>query len=202
MLFEIKTTEKIKQIKITVKVPIINRTFRTMVQLYKTPEKWTYGMTSKCKDGKHILLMDYDDTPLTEIEDEIKELQEFHKLSHAYIFQMDRELSFHVIILDKFTLRKTFEILSSLNIDLAFIYAPKIKGLTKEWILRTHLKGKRKPPKFVKIVMSKHQEKEISTGHKIFLQKFENYATPSLKYKNEDNITDVPIVSYNTSNRV
>ena len=73
-----------------------------------------------------------------------------------------------------------------------------IKG--REWILRIDEKGKRPKPVFVKVLKSKHQEKEISLAHKLFLQKY--YGVPKLKYKFEDNNTIIPLVNYNTGNRV
>jgi len=199
MKFGITTTRKMQQTELKFEIPFIKRTFRTLFQLYRTPDTWTSGVSSVCKDGQHVLFFDYDKIgDLERIENELKELQEYFCLSHAYIFQTGKE-NFHAIILDKHSLRNTFEILKETNTDHAFIYSIKVlRG--REWILRIAEKGNRPKPRFIKVLKSKNDSYQISTAHKLFLQKY--YGVPKLKYNFEDNITIIPLVNYNTGNRV
>ena len=200
MLFKISTTKKVQQTQLKLELPFIKRTFRIMFQLYRTPDTWTSGISSVCADGRHTLFFDYDKVDdISRVEQEIKFIQEELNLSHAYIFTTNENTNFHVIILDKHSLRETFNIIKETNVDYAFLTSIKIiKG--REWILRIDEKGKRPRPVFVKVLKSLNQEKEISTAHKIFLQKY--YGVPKLKYKFEDNNTIIPLVNYNTGNRV
>ena len=201
MEFQVKTTPKVKQFRFQITVPFIKKTFRTIIQYYRSPDTWTYGMTSRCQDGKHILFFDYDHMGLKEIIDEIKFLQEYYLLSHAYIFELDRNKSYHVVILDKFALKEAYKIQEQSNIEWAYLNSVKFtRG--REWVLRICEKGNRKPPRFLQVIKSNNQVHEISKAHKNFLQKYEHYNVPILKYKNEDKFTTMPVVKYNTGNRV
>ena len=199
MRFGITTSNKMKQFELKFGIPFVQRTFRTIIQLYESPNTWTSGMSSVCKDGRHVLFFDYDKIgDLKRIEDELKFIQDYYNLSHAYIFQTGDE-NFHAVILDKHSLRDTFEILKNTNVDHAFVNSIKfLRG--REWILRIAEKGNRPKPVFVKVLKSKYASYEVSTAHKLFLQKY--YSVPKLKYKFEDNITEIPLVNYNTGNRV
>ena len=200
MLFKVSTTKKVQQIIFKLEVPIIKRTFRLMFQLYRTPDTWTSGVSSVCQDGRHVLFFDYDKVEdISRVENEIKFIQDLFQLSHAYIFTTNEGTNFHVIILDKHSLRETYNIIKETNVDYAFLTSIKIiRG--REWILRIAEKGNRPKPRFVKVLKSIHQNHEISTAHKLFLQKY--YGVPKLKYLKEDNNTIIPLVSYNTGNRV
>ncbi len=201
MQFEIKTTAKIKQFRFELTIPVINRTFRIIINWYRTPDTWTYGMTSRCMDGRHVLFFDYDHVGFREIADEIRYLQKQFQLSHAYVFELDRDKSYHVVILDKFSLKKAYQIQSESNVEWAYLNSVRFtRG--REWVLRIAEKGERNPPKWKCTIKSPYQKHIISTAHKNFLHKFENYQVPMLKYKNEDNITKIPTVKYNTGNRV
>ena len=199
MQFEIKTTPKVKQFRFQFHIPIWNKTFRTIFQFYRTPDVWTSGMTSRCQDGKHVIFLDYDHMGLSEIKDEIKFLQEYRELSHAQFFELDRERSYHVVILDKFPLKKAYEIQSETNIEWAYLNSIRFtRG--REWVLRIDAKGKRKMPKYKFTLKSKVDKREISTAHKVFLEKY--YGVPKIKYRKEDHLTKMPLVNYNTGNRV
>lgn len=201
MEFQIKTTPKVKQFRFSFTIPFIKKTFRTIWQIYRSPDIWTHGITSRCKDGKHVLFFDYDHMDLPEIIDELKYLQDFFKLSHAYIFELDRNKSYHAVILDKFPLKKAYQILEETNVEWAYVNSVRFcRG--REWVLRTDEKGNRPPPKFKAVIKSKHNWRKISTAHRLFLEKYEFYQVPPQKYIREDNIHTIPIVSYNTGNRV
>ena len=133
------------------------------------------------------------------VEDEISFIQNHFGLSHAYIFTTQEGNNFHVVILDKHSLRDTYNIIKETNSDYAFLTAIKfLKG--REWILRIAEKGNRPKPEFLKVIKSPFDKKEISTAHKLFLQNY--YGVPKLKYKFKDNNTVIPLVNYTTGNRV
>ena len=201
MQFEIKTTPKVKQFRFAFDIPIIKRTIRFTTMWYRSPDVWSTGISNRCRDSRYCQFFDYDNHDLIEVIDEIKYLQKQHKLSHAYIFENDIGKSYHVIILDKFSFLKTYEILRDSSTEWAYLNSARMtRG--REWILRTESKANRKPPKFIEVIKSPYQVHEISTAHKNFLQKYEHYLVPKLNYKKEDGLTVLPVIRYNTGNRI
>lgn len=214
MLLEFKTTPKVKQVRL--EFPVFKQTFRLTMQTYRSPDTWTQGIGSRCIDGKHILFFDYDKMPLSEIKDEIKYLQETFQLSNAYIFEIEKNASYHVVILDKFSLRRAFNILNQSNVEWSYRNSVLlVRG--REWVLRTIAKGNRNPPRFLQVLYSKYNFREISTAHKCFLQNpfsanvkegencielLRKYKVPKIFYPREDNISIIPLINYNTGNRV
>lgn len=197
--FEIKTTPKVKQVRFQITLPVIKRTFRTIFQWYRSPDTWTCGYASRCEDGKHVQFFDYDHMGLKEIRGELKGMQEYYKLSHAHILECEKDKSYHAVILDKLSLKKSYEIKADFsNVEWAYLNSVRFtRG--REWILRHAEKGKRKAPRYVETIQSPYDENEISTAHKLFLEKW--YGVPKYKYKKEDKITVIPLVNYNTGNR-
>ena len=63
----------------------------------------------------------------------------------------DRPDSFGAVCLDKFNLYDAIEIISNTSADRGFKKAP-ILFRKKRWVLRELPKGKRKKPKFLKII--------------------------------------------------
>ena len=199
MEFKINTNGKIKVFALSLNIPIIKNTIRFSTQIYRNPNIFSQGISSRCMDGKHILFFDYDDQDLTQIIDEIKFLQEEFKLSNAYIFELDRPDSYHAIILDKFSISDAYTILKESNIDYGYRESVKmVRG--REWILRSAEKGNRNKPKYLKTIESNYNNKQISTAHKTFLELY--YQIPTYKYKNEDNILKMAVINYETGNRV
>lgn len=170
------------------------------ILITRKPDKETYGITSRCKNGSHIILLDFDGLVLEEIEEEIMFLiKEFH-LSDFLIFENDRPDSYHAICLDKFTLYEAIDIISRTSADKGFKKAP-ILFKQKRWVLRISKKGKRKKPKFFGIIKSLYDKHEISTAHKKFIEI--HYNIKLKKYKKEDGIEDfVEICFYNTGANV
>jgi len=198
MDFRVTTDFKVKQISFAFKVPFTENTTRFTWQIYRDPNAWCTGIGSQCKDGRHVLFFDYDSKELKQLLGDLQFLQERWHLSNAYIFAMDRENSYHAIILDKFSVSKAYTILRDANSDPGHRESvKKVRG--HEWLLRTSPKGERDRPKWRGILKSKYDEHEISTAHKRFIEV--NYGVPKLIYKEEDNIDELPVIDYNTGNR-
>jgi len=166
--------------------------------IFNTPKVFTTGICSRCKDGKHVIFLDYDHQEINEIYNEIKEIQEKYKLSNAFVFALDRPDSYHVIILDKFNATQAMEIMQETNVDPDYI--GRIYHKWHEWVLRCEDKGNRKKPVYNSIIPSKYDNHEISTAHKQFLETY--YGIPKIIYLKEDYISELKIVHYNTGNRV
>ena len=199
MIISIKTKAKIKTFFLSFCLPLIERTVNFSFQIYHYPDTKTQGITSRCKDGRHILFFDYDNQELKQVIGELRFLQEYFKLSTAYIFELDRFGSYHAIILDKFSPIKAQEILKESNCDENYISSiRRIRG--HEWALRCTEKGTRPKPKLKYIIKSNYNENEISTAHKRFLEMY--YHVPTSKYKKEDKYMELPITEYVTGNRI
>lgn len=67
-----------------------------------------YGYGSKCVDGKHVLLLDYDDEKPEHIMMDLQGLQKQFKLHEIYLFKSRN--GYNAICLDKFDLSDAFTI--------------------------------------------------------------------------------------------
>lgn len=199
MKLETKNNSKYFSFFFSFKIPFFKKVFRIHSLLYNDPETWVFGYSSRCNDGKYVLLMDYDDLNVNDIIEELKFLQKKHDLSAFYVFKLpDRENSYHAVCLDKLPLFDCWNILKESSCDLAFINA--IKNLrSREWILRFGKKGNRDFPIFFLKIPSKNNKYEKSRAHALFLEKFFN-----LEFninKGFDCFDEIGIIKYNTANR-
>lgn len=172
----------------------------------KKPDKDTYGITSRCLEGKQVLLFDFDGLTQEEVEDEIIFLQGYYKLSNFYIFQNDMQNSFHAICLDKFPLFEAIEIIHNCSADKGFKKAP-ILFRQRRWVLRVAMKGTRAKPEFLKVLKSKFNIHQKSTPHRLFINY--NYSAKIRRQKNEDGFEpygeifkkNTGICKYNTASK-
>ena len=171
--------------------------------LAPTPSEETHGMTSRCRDGRHIILLDFDGLTETEVIEEIRYLQEAHKgdIAEALLFGNDRPDSFHCVILEKFTLYEAVNIVSQTSADKGFKRAP-FAFKKKRWVLREEGKGEREKPKYLGVIPSKWAcTRERSRAHREFLEA--NYGIGIL-HRQEDGFTleDMDFCEYNTAANV
>lgn len=171
--------------------------WRISTTAYKKPNEFTYGYNNRCRDGKYILFMDYDDLTYEDVSNEVKLLQKRFGLGDAHIFKLDREKSWHVVCLDKLTLYENWEILHNSSCDSAFINAIKTMN-TRKWVLRIAKKGVRNPPLYFMTIPSE-TKREQSNAHKIFLQTWFSILIKNIgKW---DKFTTIGVIEYNTANR-
>lgn len=185
----------------TLSFKIINeKVFNISFLIVKKPDKITYGLSSRCKNGSHVTLLDFDGLEEEEVDEEIEAIIQEYKTSDWVIAKNDIPKSFHGYCLDKLKLYEVLEIISSTSADKGFKKAPWLFK-QKRWIIRMWEKGNRKKPQFLKIIKSPYDRHQISTAHKIFLEI--QYGIKLKKYKNEDGVDDfVDICEYNTGSRV
>jgi len=177
-----------------------NKVFSVQFLATKKPDKVTYGMTSRCKDGKHVIFLDYDGLTKEEVFEEISFLQGYFELGNFYIFQNDSEESFHAICLDKFPLYEAIEIVSQTSADRGFKKAP-LYFKKRRWVLRVAKKGERNKPVYLDVIRSKFDElKESSTAHRLFMNSNYNLKIPS-KILEDCFDEDVEFCEYNTASK-
>lgn len=165
--------------------------------IVKTPDKETIGMTSRCKDGKHILFFDFDGLTEKEATEEIYFMMGRYELSDFYLFQNDFENSFHAVCLNKFSLSDAMEIIGNSSADRGFKKAPYLFK-RRRWVLRVSPKGNRDKPKFWKRIKSINVVGEFSTAHRLFLNS--NYGLKIKPYEfSEDGFKEtIELCGYNT----
>lgn len=179
-------------------LPFVKKKFNFRVALYNSPDTWVSGYSSRTDQGKYVLFHDYDSLEYSDVIDELKFLQNKFKLSDYFVFELDRENSFHAVCLDTFSLAEAYKIQKATSSDLAFIHS--IKNLrTKEWILRFAKKGDRAAPVFKTRIASMFDGKIKSTAHAKFLRKTKIFVSKKGKW---DKCEFMHLVKYNTSNRV
>lgn len=194
--------------KTTFRVPIINLSVGLRLSIYKginasilivkTPSKKTIGITSYCKDSKHVLFFDFDGNELDEIVFQLKKLQEYYILSNFYIFENDKPNSYHAICLDKFGLYEAIEIIVQTSADYGFKRAP-LRYALKKWVLRCDEKGSRAKPKHLFTLKTNNNRYEKSNAHRNFLKM--NYGIRIGK-KGFDKEDELDCFEYYTANRI
>ena len=164
--------------------------------IVKTPNKETVGMTSRCKDGKHVLFFDFDGLTIQEVIEEIYFMMGRYELSDFYLFENDLDDSFHAVCLNKFSLSDAMEIIGNSSADRGFKNAPYLFK-RRRWVLRVAQKGDRDKPKFLKRIKSENWLGDISTAHRLFLNA--HYSLKIKPYKFEDGFKeDINLCAYNT----
>jgi len=197
MKLETKSGVNFKSFFLKFKIPFFEKSFNAKFLFYNTPKTWVLGYSSRTDQGKYVLFHDFDSLNWTDIIQELKFLQKTFNLSDYFVFELDRENSFHAVCLDTFTLIEAYEIQKTTSCDLAFVHS--IKNLkTKEWVLRISEKGKRAGPNWITTLKSKGNRVK-SSAHASFLRKI-GITVP--KKGRWDNCKKLGLVKYNTSNRV
>lgn len=200
MKFETKQNDSFSSVLFSVQIPLIKRNFRIHWMLYKSPDTWVTGYTSRTQNNQHVLFFDFDDINLDVLKEEIKFLQKKYKLSDFYIWEMDRPNAYHAVCLDTFCLQDAYEILSRSGADQSFINAPRNLPF-REWTLRIGKKGNRNPPKYLCLVHGNKYLHLRSLGHANFLKKL-GVPIQNKNIGKWDGYKMPTIVSYNTANRV
>ena len=198
MLFETRFTDKFSQVSFKCKIPFVKRDFQFNIVLYKHPDKWVVGWSSRTEQGRYVLFHDYDNLQLEDIVPELQFLQEKFHLSDYYVFELsDRKNSYHAVCLDTFSLREAFDIQQTTSCDLAFIRA--VKDLhSKEWILRLGRKGNRSSPTYIQTIKSPYNRHIKSSAHAGLLQKMGILVDKTGTW---DNCKNLSIIRYTTANR-
>jgi len=102
----------------------------------------TGGVNSRLKDGKHILMFDFDDCDLWTVTQELKIIQSVYQLPDAFICSTGRRNSYVAFIWKKVTTREFVEIVSQCkHVDVNFLRIGFMRGY---WTIRLLDKEDRK----------------------------------------------------------
>lgn len=193
MKTEVRTTKFI----ITLKTQ--GNTYFFSLQSMKTPTERTWGKTSRIPfTNKHVLFLDHDCIDKTTLDDELNALIEEFKLGNLHVFKLDRELAYHVVCLDHFTLNEVKTVVQSSSCDLGFVIAPRFDKF-RNWVLRDATKGKRGRPTFAYSIESPYDGmRKQSLAHAMFLYDYYGLVTV---LKNPDGNDTIKLESYLTASR-
>ena len=165
------------------------------------------GITSRCKDGSHVLFLEFDSTFRWLVEDYARIVQHKYKLPTIYMirssvgkYENGQETgNYHLISPAKLTVGLISEIQQFVPIDRNFKFA-WVYNFWKSWVLRTSWKGVKKPPIFIGLIKGRDAGKyQISTVHKMFMEKY--YNAPKVKYKREDGEDKLFYCTYKTAHK-
>jgi len=173
--------------------------------VYKKPVQ-VIGFTSMCKDGKHIILLDYDNTAKWIVEHDINLIQDKYKLPPFYLFttkegSVDNTIygNYHLVCLRKFNINGVFNIINETHSDNAYKTMP-LRNLFRSFVLRTSSKGKRSRPTYMGILGNElNLEYEISKPHLTLLKSLYPTLT-QLDYTRLDEFKELFKDIYETSN--
>ncbi|MFA7708357.1 MAG: hypothetical protein WCX73_05390 [Candidatus Pacearchaeota archaeon] len=175
----------------------------TSVSIIKAPLVVT-GVSSRTKDNRDILFMDYDNCDLSLVKSDYTLIQEMFNLPPGYLLTTKIKKkngedygNFHIICLIKKNPVELYEMMKHTHIDANYLDSP-IRNRQKCLILRISKKGKRPVPKYLGLIGEvKNLDQEISTAHKRFLSGLhKNIVHP--KYTNEDGLKKIFLQDYET----
>jgi hypothetical protein len=193
---------------------IKNKSFFS-VNIYKKPE-WTTGVTSMTEDGKHILMLDYDDVLKSVMLKDLDNLRQEGVTAPFYIFTTKQRKyngdtigNYHVICPQKFVAAEVVRLQGFTNCDYAYKTMPT-RNPYRSWVLRIAAKGVRPKPKYLDMQAGMTPDRkhlaivygnEVSRAHIGLLYKL--YPDmPKVQYKNQDKYRKVFLNQYETLNRV
>lgn len=125
------------------------------------------GVTSVCKDGKHIILWDFDQIDLIKdnLVQKLSNIQKQFSLSNIYIFKSSHN-NYHAYCLKKFPFREMYKIICMTpDTDPNFLIWTARRFKTT---LRTTPKEKNHPLKFLRFIRG-YGKGEGSSAHRTFL---------------------------------
>lgn len=166
-------------------------------QVMKKLNVRTSGVSSRIPNTSlHVIFLDYDNIVDERLVEELRFLQEEFELGNFYVFET-RNKGRHAVCIDALRFKDVLEIVRFTSCDLMFKKAPRINEY-RCWVLRYAKKGNRDAPKFLYIVRSRFEGKNLqSLGHATYLLNF----GVKIKVKNPIGTQEIEKQDYNTGKR-
>lgn len=135
------------------------------------------GVGNRCADGTYVPFLDYDNTPIEWIYDEVKLVQDIFGLGNGYIFRTKH--GHHVVFLDKMILGEVVQVLECTTVDTNYKKIPMMYG-RRAWVLR-HTNKSKEEIKYIGLVISEDcEDRERSNAHKLWLKR--RYNVPDIHF--------------------
>lgn len=113
---------------------LFGRTWSVITRVERSKTEFHYGVTNRCQDGTRLLFLDYDDTPLEWVKDDVALLREWHTMGDAYLFKTKH--GYHVICLEKRTTGDIIIMQGMTSCDDNYKHVALQTGRAKLWVLR------------------------------------------------------------------
>lgn len=174
----------------------------------RNPKTPIFGLTSKTKDNKHILTLDYDLVDKNIVLMDLQMLKTIIKPSLAFLLttyeEDDEEFgivrgNYHLLILDKFFFREAEQIMKLTHSDSIHRQLAN-KSSYRAWVIRLSNKSERESPKLLNVFQWKHK-RECSYAHYRLLKSLYKFNVNE-KNINFDKFTETTITLYNTSSKL
>lgn len=152
-----------------------------------------YGMGNRCRDGQYVLFLDYDSSPQSWVEQEVRLLQERYRsqLGNAYVFKTKN--GYHVVFLEKSVFGMITKMLQSTTCDKAYQDVPMYYA-RKVWVLRQSSKNA-ETIQYLGVLKAK-ANRERSRAHRSYLQKFYGIPTKDFTGGGEYDLHETLIMAY------
>lgn len=185
------------------KITLFGRQWQLFIRGNKEQKSLMYGVGNRCENGEYILFLDYDETPMEWIIEEIRLLQSrySYELGTAYLFTTKH--GHHVVFLERHPLGKIIEMLDMTSCDKHYKNIPMNYG-RKLWVLRQSPKLD-EHMKYLGRLTNYHREDYdidqteypkgfplLSSAHKKYFQELFNIPDkefPKETYDNDDKLT-------------
>lgn len=159
---------------------------------------YAVGIRNNTTDGKRVPFFDYDNTLFEFLIPELKHLQEKYMLSDLYVFKSSqKEHGYHVIGLDKLPYREWLSLVGESSCDEYYRTMP-VSNDYGSWVLRITKKKNSSAPKLKCVIRSKHQLRQKSLAHALFLKNQHKVDISRLKHL--DSNTQLYTINFGTLN--
>lgn len=172
----------------------------------RTPKEPVVGLTSKTKDNKHIICLDYDLIDKSIVLGDVIMLKNLLRPSLVYLFtthEQNDELgimgNYHILILDKFSFREAECIMALTHSDKIHRLLAN-KSRYRAWVIRISEKGEREAPKLLKSWNFKGT-RENSLAHYLLLKRLYHHKVNVKKVK-FDKHTETTLTHYNSASKL
>ncbi len=152
-----------------------------------------YGVGNRCDDGKYVLFLDYDHSPIEWVREELRLLQEYYGIGAFYLFKTKHGI--HAICLEKFFLGMMLDMMSKTTIDHNYLSVPLMGG-AKIWILRQSQKAGERISYLGKLDARPVIEREMSRAHAEYLRDYCGVPKEHLPRKGLDDGKDLILGYY------
>lgn len=166
-----------------IKFALFKRHYSFNFRTYKELNFYVAGITNKCKDGKYVLFLDYDDVPEEWVVEELSFLVKEFFLGDTHLFKTNN--GFHAICTTKRSLRNIIEVMRDSSTDSAYKWVP-LKRARKVWTLRTTEKDGKKPEFITTVKGNNRADNKESKPHNEILRKLYSLEIPTSRDDGEE----------------
>jgi hypothetical protein len=120
---------------LSTKIDLFGLHMNAFFRVIKRKTHLLWGVGNRCKDGSYILFLDYDDTPIDWVTEEIRLIQKRYMMivGTAYLFKTRKGI--HAVFLEKNDLEDVIEIMKITSADKQHREIPLYHG-RRIWVLR------------------------------------------------------------------